>query len=168
MGIRGFERRLEELVEGTFARVFKSGLNPVELGRKLVREMDDHRTVGVDGRVIVPNAFSFALSEQDQEQLADMKSTMSRDLAEAAREHARDMGYGFAGPVEVQISTDDGLRPGLFGVTGRFKEGDGTPVGSLLLPTGDRVELGNFVVTVGRQTDCTIVLGDPKVSPPPC
>ena len=49
MGIRGFERRLERLVEGVFARAFKSGLRPVELGRRLVREMDDHRSVGVRG-----------------------------------------------------------------------------------------------------------------------
>ena len=72
VGIQGFERRLEHLIEGTFARVFRSGLNPVELGRKLVRTLDDKRSVGVNGRVIVPNDFTFVLAEDDYEQLADM------------------------------------------------------------------------------------------------
>lgn len=164
MGIQGFERRLESLVEGTFARVFKSGLNPVELGRKMVREMDDNRTVNVNGRVIVPNLYQFSLSRDDYAQLAEISGSLSRDLADAAREHARDMGYGFVGPISVSMTTDDGLRPGLFSVAARFKESDNILVGSLLLPTGDRVPLGNYVITIGRASDCTIVLGDPKVS----
>ena len=96
VGIQGFERRLENLIEGTFARVFRSGLNPVELGRKLVRTLDDKRSVGVNGRVIVPNDFTFVLAEDDYEQMADMAGVLARDLGDAAREHARDMGYSFA------------------------------------------------------------------------
>lgn len=164
MGIQGFERRLESLVEGTFARVFKSGLNPVELGRKMVREMDDNRTVNVNGRVIVPNLYQFSLSRDDYAQLAEISGSLSRDLGDAAREHARDMGYGFVGPINVSMTTDEGLRPGLFSVAARFKESESVLVGSLLLPTGDRVPLGNYVITIGRASDCTIVLGDPKVS----
>ena len=57
MGIKGFERSLENMVEGVFARVFRSGLRPIELGRRLVREMDDNRSVDVRGRTIVPNPF---------------------------------------------------------------------------------------------------------------
>ena len=71
MGIKGFEGRLERAVEGTFSRLFRSGLSPVEFGRKLVREMDAHRTVGVDGRTIVPNSFQFRIAASDEEQLAD-------------------------------------------------------------------------------------------------
>src|SRR4051812_31062080 len=68
MGIRGFERRLERMVEGAFARAFKSGLRPVELGRRLVREMDDNRSIGVRGGTVVPNHFTVALSHEDLEQ----------------------------------------------------------------------------------------------------
>ncbi len=164
VGIQGFERRLEHLIEGTFARVFRSGLNPVELGRKLVRTLDDKRSVGVNGRVIVPNDFTFVLAEDDYEQMADMAGVLARDLGDAAREHARDMGYSFAGPIQTTFAVSSDLRPGVFEVEAAHKEGDGSPVGSLLLPTGDRVPLGQYVVSVGRQTDCTIVLGDPKVS----
>lgn len=165
MGIKGFESRLERAVEGTFSRLFRSGLSPVEFGRKLVREMDAHRTVGVDGRTIVPNSFRFRISPADGDQLADLLGTLRRELADAAREHARDEGYGFVGPVEVRIDVDEAVRGGVLTVEGRFAEGaDGLPPGALLLPTGDRVPLGEYVVSVGRANDCTIVLADPNVS----
>ena len=126
--------------------------------------MDDNRVVADNGRVTVANTYTFSLNSEDYGQLSDVAGSLSRDLAEAAREHARDMGYGFPGPIEVSIVTDDGLRPGLFSVVGRFRESDGVLTGSLLLPTGDRVPLGNYVVSVGRHSESTIILGDPKVS----
>lgn len=165
MGIKGFEGRLERAVEGTFSRLFRSGLSPVEFGRKLVRELDGNRTVGVDGRTIVPNSFTFRVAPSDFDQLADLLGTLRRELADAAREHARDERYVFVGPVEVAIDEDDSVRGGLLALDARFAEGEGgLPPGSLLLPTGDRVPLGEYIVSVGRQNDCTIVLGDPNVS----
>ena len=165
MGIKGFEGRLERAVEGTFSRLFRTGLSPVEFGRKLERELDSHRTVGVDGRTLVPNSFTFRVSASDAEQLADLLGTLRRELADAAREHARDEGYAFVGPIEIEIETDESVRAGLLVVQSRFAEGEGgLPPGALLLPTGDRVPLGEYVVTVGRQSDCTIVLADPNVS----
>lgn len=165
MGIKAFEGRLERAVEGTMSRFFRSGLSPVEFGRKLVREMDASRTVGVDGRTIVPNSFEFQVSPADEEHLADLFGTLRRELADAAREHARDESYGFVGPIEVSIEVAEGMRPGLLTVHARFAEGEGgSPAGSLLLPTGDRVPLGEYVVSVGRQSTCTIVLADPNVS----
>ena len=112
MGIRGFERRLERLVEGAFARAFKSGLRPVELGRRLVREMDDNRSVGVRGGTVVPNAFTVALSASDLEQFEGVQDSLSRELGDAAREHARDEGYAFMGPVEVELVADDEMHTG--------------------------------------------------------
>src|SRR3546814_2964348 len=90
MGSRGFERRLERMVEGAFARAFKSGLRPVELGRRMIREMDDHRSVGVRGDTVVPNSFTVALSTSDLEQFEGVQDSLARELADAAREHARD------------------------------------------------------------------------------
>jgi hypothetical protein len=163
--MRGFEDRLERAVEGTFSRFFRSSVKPVEFSRKLQREMDANRTVGVSGRTIVPNWFRFTVSQGDHDTLVDFAHTLTRELADAAREHARDEGYGFVGPVEVSLSVDPEGRPGLLAVEARFAEGDGAlPPGSLLLPTGDRVPLGEYVVTIGRQHDCTIVLADPNVS----
>jgi len=87
VGIKGFEQRLENAVEGTFARLFRTSLSPVELGRKLVREMDQQRRVGVDGRPMMPNHFEFLLSAKDHDSLGDVDVSLRRELAEAAREH---------------------------------------------------------------------------------
>jgi hypothetical protein len=165
VGISSFEQRIERGVEGFFGRIFRSGLRPIELGRKLVRDMEANRTVGVNGRTLVPNAFTFELSGTDMEQLEDMANQLRRDLADAAREHARDEHYAFAGPVEVELEVGEKVRPGLFRLSSRFKESEGgAAVGSVVLPEGQRVPLGEYVVSIGRGADCTIVLGDPNVS----
>ena len=61
MGLQAFERRLERLVEGAFTKAFRSGLQPLEIGRRLVKELDAGRTVGVHG-VVAPNHFTVVLS----------------------------------------------------------------------------------------------------------
>jgi hypothetical protein len=165
MGLKAFERRVERMVEGAFARAFRSGLRPVELGRRIVREMDDGRSVDVRGRTVVPNRFTVSLAQADHEQLADIQDTLVRELSDAAREHARDEGYSFLGPVEVELVVDPKLWTGAFQIEGRMREGaGGIGAGSLLLPTGERVVLGEHTVTIGRNPECTIVLADPNVS----
>lgn len=165
MGLKGFERRLERAVEGGFARMFRSGLKPVEIGRKLTREMDDGRSVDVRGRTVVPNHFTVELSSSDHENFAEIASTLERELAEAAREHARDEGYSFMGPVQVELLITDSLRTGSFALTARMRQGEGgSGAGSLVLPTGDRVPLSEETITVGRLPESTIVLADPNVS----
>jgi hypothetical protein len=165
MGIRGFERRLERMVEGAFARAFKSGLRPVELGRRLVREMDDNRSVGVRGGTVVPNSFTVSLSTSDLEQFEGVQDSLSRELCDAAREHARDEGYGFMGPVEVNLEADERLHTGAYQIVGRMVEGaGGSGAGSIVLPSGDRFTLTETVITVGRHPDSNLVLADPNVS----
>lgn len=153
------------MVEGTFARLFRSGLRPVELGRRLVREMDANRSVDVRGRTIVPNHYTVAVSGADAERFAEVADSLERELAEAAREHARDEGYTFMGPVSVHLEADDRQHTGAFQITGRMREGTGgVGAGSLLLPTGERLGLGEAVVTVGRRPESTLQLADPNVS----
>ncbi len=165
MGLKGFERRLERMVEGAFARAFRSGIRPVELGRRLVREMDDNRSVDVRGRTVVPNHFAVELSPADHEQFAEVSERLSRELAEAAREHARDEGYTFMGPVHVELTQDGRRKTGSFSITGRLREGKGgLGAGSLVLPSEERIALDENVVTLGRRPDSTIVLNDPNVS----
>ena len=165
MGIRGFERRLERMVEGAFARAFKSGLRPVELGRRLVREMDDNRSVGVRGGTFVPNAFTVALSASDLEQFEGVQDSLVRELGDAAREHARDEHYSFMGPVEVELVMDERLHTGAFVITGRLAEGvGGSGAGSIVLPNGDRFALTESVISIGRSPDSNLVLADPNVS----
>jgi hypothetical protein len=165
MGIRGFERRLERMVEGAFARAFRSGLRPVELGRRLVREMDANRSVGVRGGTVVPNHFTVSLSPEDHESLEGVHDSITRELADAAREHARDEDYQFMGPAEVELLVDDGLHTGAYRIEARMQEGPGgSGAGSLVLPSGDRFTLGEHVVGVGRHPETNLVLADPNVS----
>ena len=164
MGLQSFERRLERLVEGVFAKAFRSGLQPVELGRRLTREMDARRAVGVRG-VIAPNVFSFALAPTDLERFAPFSEALTRELGDAAREHARSEGYLFVGPVEVDLHEDASLTPGIFLVTSELREAEGgVPVGALVLPDGERVILSDEPLTIGRLNECDVVLADDSVS----
>lgn len=165
MGLSDFERKLENGVEGVFGRVFRSGVRPVELGRKLVREMDVHRTVGVNGATMAPNSFVLVLAEADFEQLADMEDTLANELTQLAKTHASEERYRFAGPVEVFFEVEPSQRPGVVTIDARFRQPEpGTAIAALILPGGDRVPLSNEVVSVGRASDCTIVLGDQNAS----
>lgn len=165
VGIQGVERRLERLVEGTFGRLFTSGLKPVELARRLTRELDAGRSVGVNGEVVVPNHFTVALSTADHERFAEVSEVLQRDLCQAVREHARNEGYGFLGPIAVELIVDDGFRTGRFEIDARMRQPErGALTGALLLATGEQIVLGEYVVTIGRLPECTITLGDPNAS----
>jgi hypothetical protein len=165
MGLQQFERRLERLVEGVFARAFRSQLRPVELGRRLTREMDQARTVGVRGALVSPNEFTIALSPDDRESFASFEDALVRELAEAAREHARDEQYRFLGPVTVELITDETQTTGRFLVASEVRAAPGGgPTGSLLLADGTRVPVGEDPVTIGRLPECEIPLSDPNVS----
>jgi hypothetical protein len=165
MGLRQFEQRLERLVEGVFAKTFRSGLEPVEIARRLTREMDLHRALGVNG-TMAPNHFQVAISPSDFHNFESYVQALTRELSEAVREHARDEGYGFVGPVHVELNPDDeALGAGEFLVASQMVEAPGgAAVGSLLLPDGKRVPLGEDPVTLGRLPDCDVVLSDPNVS----
>lgn len=165
MGLMGFERRLERLVEGVFSRAFSSGLRPIELGRRLAREMDDQRTVNVRGAVAAPNEFVIALAPEDHEQFAAVEGSLVRELEESARTHARDEHYVFMGPVEVQVVIDERLRVGAFHVDARFKEGPrGAGAGALVLANGDRHPLGREPLAIGRATSSDVVVVDSNAS----
>jgi hypothetical protein len=150
------------MVEGVFTRAFKGKVRPIELGRRLVREMDDNRTVDVRGRTIVPNLFTFHLATGDYTPLSEISDPLVQELTDAAREHAADEGYAFLGPVQVDLSADPELKGGRFEVTSRMQAGSGG--GSIVLPSGTRVPLGDRVVGIGRLPECDINLADPNVS----
>ncbi len=164
MGLKQFEQRLERLVEGVFAKTFRSGLEPVELGRRLTREMDMERIVGVNG-LVAPNHFSISLSADDARRFDTVAEALTRELAEAVREHARDESYGFLGPVQIELEEDRSLGKGEFLVTSAMVEAPGgAAVGSLALGDGRRVGIGEDPVSIGRLPECDIVLSDPNVS----
>jgi nucleotide-binding universal stress UspA family protein len=164
VGLQGFERRLERLVEGTFNKAFRSGLQPVEIGHRLTRVLDDGRTLGVNGRPVAPNNVGVYLSPTDFDRFSAFAEALARELAEAARQHARDEGYQFIGPVTVTLVSDDTLKTGDFDVVAEMVQGEGGHVGSLVLPDGRRVALGGNVTTLGRNSDCSVTLADPRAS----
>jgi hypothetical protein len=163
MGLQGFERRLERVFEGMFAKAFRSGLEPVELGRRLAREIDRQRRVGSRG-TIAPNQFAYTLSHADMERFASFADALTSELAEAARIEAKDEGYRFLGPVEVTLTEDPALSPGTFDLAAQIVGAPGGAVGSLVLPGGERVQLGDEPITLGRLDECDVVLNDATVS----
>ncbi|HEX4492857.1 MAG TPA: DUF3662 and FHA domain-containing protein [Acidimicrobiia bacterium] len=163
MGLQAFERRLERLVEGAFTKAFRSGLQPLEIGRRIVRELDAGRTVGVHG-VVAPNHFTVFLSPEDFEQFASFRDALERELADAAREHARDERYHFVGPVVVDLTEEPSRRRGDLRVDSVIEQGEGGWAAALVLADGSRVALGETDATIGRLPDCAVALSDPQVS----
>ncbi len=165
MGMQSLERRLERMVVGVFSRGSRMNIRPIELGRRLVREMDDQRSVDVKGRRIVPNDFTVMLSEHDLASFDDIHDVLTAELVEAAREYAREEGYHFLGPVSVDLRADESQKPGRFVVDSHLRQGDsGIGVGTLVMPSGDRVDIGGTPLVVGRLPECAITLSDHNVS----
>ena len=164
MGMQGLERRLERMVEGVFRRS-RNSIRPIELGRRLIREMDDHRSVDVKGQRIVPNDFVILLSADDHTGFADIEDALRTELVEACREYAREEGYHFMGPVAVELRIDNELRPGRFGISSQLKQSDpGKRPGTIVMPSGDRVALVDDESLIGRLADCKIIISDTNTS----
>ncbi|HEX6312285.1 MAG TPA: DUF3662 and FHA domain-containing protein [Acidimicrobiia bacterium] len=164
MGLKGFERRLERLVEGTFSKAFRSDVEPVEIGRKIVRAVDAGRRLGVGGGAVAPNDIIVYLSPTDLGHFQSYSDVLERDLAEATRAHAKEEGYRFLGPVAVALASDDDLRTGDVEVVAAIAEGAGGRVGSVVLPDGSRVALGDEPAVIGRLPECAVTLNDPRTS----
>lgn len=163
MGVRGFEQRLERLVEGGFARAFRTGLQPVEIARKLLRAVDAGRTVGVHGP-IAPNHVLVALSSDDARRFDEYADVIEHELISELREHAREEGYRFVGPVRVQLVEDPALRRGDLDIEATIRAGPGGRVGTLVLPDGHRLPLGDEPILIGRLPTCDVPVEDPRVS----
>lgn len=116
---RNLEARIEGLVEGVFSRAFSSEVQPVELARKLAKEMDSHKTASVS-RVYVPNEYTVHLSTEDRERLEGYERSLSQELSGYLLEHARAQGYDLLTRPEVKFNTDDRLRLGEFGIQTRL------------------------------------------------
>jgi hypothetical protein len=117
--LRAIEQKIEALFEGVFGRAFRTNVQPVELARKLSKEMDDHKTVSVS-RVYVPNEYTIYLSASDREQFADYQGSLIAELEEYITEHAKRESYALLTPPKVLLETDDDLAIGEFGITTRM------------------------------------------------
>lgn len=117
--LRNLESRIEGLVEGVFSRAFSSEVQPVELARKLAKEMDAHKTAGV-ARVYVPNEYTVFLSTRDRVKLEGYERSLEQELSGYLLEHARRRDYDLLTRPAVEFKTDERLRLGEFGIQTRL------------------------------------------------
>jgi len=124
--LRSIEHRIESLVEGVFGRAFRSHVQPVELARKLAKEMDEHKSVSVS-RVYVPNEYTLYLAPRDRERFASYEDSLLTELSDYLSEHARREGYALLSTPRVLMEEDDDLHVGEFGIATRMAQpGRGT------------------------------------------
>jgi Protein of unknown function (DUF3662)/FHA domain len=192
--LRNLESKLAGLVEGTFSRAFKSEVRPVEIARKLAREMDEHRVQSLS-RTYVPNEYAVWLSPDDREQFSGYEDELRAELSGYLLEHARRERVALLTPPEITFKTDKRLRLGEFGIQARLvrpqqdaaepepaEEGHtmvyssserlSEPLrepdprrASARLRIGGRAELlGSNGATLGRSREADIVLDDANVS----
>ncbi|AOR33223.1 phosphopeptide-binding protein [Streptomyces fodineus] len=120
MGVlKKFEQRLEGLVNGTFAKVFKSEVQPVEIAGALQRECDNNATIWNRERTVVPNDFIVELSTPDYERLSPYSGQLGDELAGMVRDYAKQQRYTFMGPIKVTLEKADDLDTGLYRVRSR-------------------------------------------------
>jgi hypothetical protein len=163
-----FERRLDRLVSGAFARAFKAEVQPVEIASALQRECDDKAAIVARGRTMVPNDFRVELGPSDYDRLATYAAPLSVELADMVREHAGEQGYALVGPVEVHLERADDLETGVFRVVSDAVPGELPP--EPLLPHvrlevgGRQIPLTADQTVLGRGSDAQVQLDDVGVS----
>jgi hypothetical protein len=174
-----FERRLEGMIEGVFTKAFRTGLQPVQLARRILKEMDTNKTVGVRG-VWVPNGYLFGLSPSDRDKFQQAEKALRSELEQVVRDGASERGWVLLGPPEVQFETAPSLRQGEFTCEAFLVEGptpepapksapDGSagPAELVLIEDGKpgRVfPLTKDLMVIGRLADSDVPLQDPGAS----
>jgi len=184
MGIlRGIEKRLEGVVEGFFARALPGGgVQPIELGKRMVRVMDEEKTTGATGQLFAPNAFTFGLSRKDYARINQIRSTLHKELIAVARRAAAAEKWQMVGPPEIHLTEEPGTKTGTFTVVAEFAESskpeaEAGPQTQLIQMSLDAdaelVQLGKTtrawplskeLIVIGRNDGCDVMVPDPGLS----
>jgi hypothetical protein len=166
-----FEKKLDRLVNGAFAKAFKSEVQPVEIAANLQRELDDRATVVSRSRTVVPNVFRVELSPTDHARLAAYEHTVSDELAGLVREYAQQQRYAFVGAVEVTMAEEPSLSTGVFRIRSEVRPGQQSDAPVQVDVAGQpHLEVDGItyplhaVTRLGRGTDVDIRVDDPGVS----
>ena len=171
--LRAIESRIEGLFEGVFGRAFRTNVQPVELARKLAKEMDEHRSVSVS-RVYVPNEYTIYLSSGDRSQFAAYEGSLVGELQEYLVEHARREGYAMLTPPRVLLETDEDLAIGEFGIATRVAQPDevaaavgasaprGVPVPPVPVPPAAEMPAATVVYRPGGELDADWQAEEPE------
>ncbi len=159
-------------MEGLFAKTFRSGLQPVELAKRILKEMEARRTVGVRD-TWAPNDFVFTLAPGDAVRFEQAETVMAAELEQVVRDGAAERGWGLVGPAHVAFEVGERLKKGEFRCDAQFVEGtervEPTKASgaSLVIADGQErrtVPLHATIVTIGRLPECEVVLRDPGAS----
>ena len=126
--LQRFEKRLEGLVEGAFAKVFKGVVHPVEILNAMQREAEAHKAILAGGRTLVPNRYVIDLSPYDHSRLAPYAAALAQELAQSQAEFIGEQGWTVYGDVIVEVERGEGLDTGMFRVTAEvYTGGDVAP-----------------------------------------
>jgi hypothetical protein len=192
--LRNLESKIAGLVEGTFSRAFRSEVRPVEIARKLAREMEEHKSLSLS-RAYVPNDYRVYLSPRDRDRFAPYESALTAELAGYLLEYARRERLALLSRPVVEFETDERLGLGEFGIQtsvvkpeqepedeGPAQSGrtmvystEGRPPEPLedrparaqtplLIVDGKRMVVGPAGAVLGRSRQCDVVLDDANVS----
>ncbi|MCA1830905.1 MAG: FhaA domain-containing protein [Actinomycetota bacterium] len=184
MGIlREVEKRLESIVEGFFARTLPGGgVQPVELGKRMVRSMDEDQVKAVSGASFAPNAFTFKLSRKDFARMVQIEKTLKKELGAVAKRAASAEKWQMVGPPEIHLVEDAAVKSGTFQVETGYVEstkpepeaGPQTQLIQMAMSAdAELVQLGKTTrawplskeaLVLGRQKDCDVVIADPGIS----
>lgn len=158
-----FERGLERVVNGAFAKTFKSGLQPVEVAAALRRELDTKAAVVSRDRILVPNDFTVRISPVDHERLAGLGDQLTTELTEILQRHAIAQRYTFAGGIAIAFVPDESLSQGMVDV--RSANVQGAVVWTPLLEVnGTRHPIRRSRTVIGRGSEADITVDDGGIS----
>ena len=134
MGIlRSIESRLERVVEGSVGRLFRASVAPVELARKLAKELEEGKVVSVT-QTYAPNEYTIFLSPRDRTRFAEFEASLRNELASYLAEHARRAGYVMPTRPRVRFETESSLHTGIFGISTALVRDDDAPIEPLTAP----------------------------------
>ncbi len=161
MVLKNAENRLERLFSKPFAKTFKSGLQPVEIASRMLREIDLTRRLTGQGPISA-NAVRVWLGPEDADRFDGFQQPLIKELEEAVRQHAVAEGYSFAGPVKVEIFLKDDLSLGDVELAVRFIGGAAQP--KLICSDGRSFAVGDRPLVIGRSPDVDVTVNDSNVS----
>ena len=168
------ERKLEDVVNGAFARAFKGDVQPVEITARLQRQLDAEAKVLSRDRKLVPNDFVVTLSSHDYDRLTPYSRTLNAEIIPELRDYAANAGFVFNGPVTITYEQDGALPIGRFTIESQAVAAAGaavTPTDSAIRRAGLVLEVNGIRhpltppgFTIGRGTDADIRINDPGIS----
>lgn len=183
--LRRFEKRLEKIFEGPFTKAFRGGVHPLEIARRLVREVDDGRVMGVT-ETLAPNRFQVRLSTQDYERLAGVSDSLAAEMESLVITHTNQKGYHLITRPHLDFQPDGSLREGEFTIAAYLDEPSQVQppaervgvaqqhahmesrLGVLTVLSGEKAGISHNLdkakTSIGRADENDLVLADPRAS----